>query len=158
VLSGADLDEDLAAQSDEALMSRVQEGDRGAYEELYARWKDPGSLFWVDYRLDVSLRSSDNDGIGVIFRYQNPNNYYKFDMDSQSIPATQTNFASACPLSSKRVLAPGAFFPRSLSRYFFASDGDDARASLAAASALTCSSKQRSARLTFPSVKWINPS
>ena len=49
----------------------------------YAYWKDPISFFWADYKLDVSLRSTDNDGIGVIFRYQNPSNYYKFDMDSQ---------------------------------------------------------------------------
>jgi hypothetical protein len=49
----------------------------------YAYWKDPQSLFWADYKFDVSIRSTDNDGIGVIFRYQNPSNYYKFDMDSQ---------------------------------------------------------------------------
>ncbi len=49
----------------------------------YARWKDPQSFFWADYKFDVSIRSSDNDGIGVIFRYQDPSNYYKFDMDSQ---------------------------------------------------------------------------
>ncbi len=49
----------------------------------YAYWKYPESFFWKDYKFDVSLRSTDNDGIGVIFRYQNPSNYYKFDMDSQ---------------------------------------------------------------------------
>ena len=49
----------------------------------YAYWKYPESFFWADYKFDVSLRSTDNDGIGVIFRYQNPSNYYKFDMDRQ---------------------------------------------------------------------------
>ena len=45
--------------------------------------KDPKAFDWADYQFDVSLRSSDNDGIGVMFRYQNPQNYYKFDMDVQ---------------------------------------------------------------------------
>jgi|GEM_PF-1973697 len=49
----------------------------------YVYWKDPASLFWADYRFDVSLQSTDNDGMGVIFRYRDPNNYYKFDMDLQ---------------------------------------------------------------------------
>lgn len=46
-------------------------------------WKDPKSLFWADYQFDVSLRAADDDGIGVIFRYRDEDNYYKFDMDSQ---------------------------------------------------------------------------
>lgn len=49
----------------------------------YAYWKYPESFFWADYKFDVALRSTDNDGIGVIFRYHDPSNYYKFDLDSQ---------------------------------------------------------------------------
>jgi hypothetical protein len=52
-------------------------------EGSYIYWKDPKSLLWQDYQFSVSLRSTDNDGIGVIFRYRDDNNYYKFDMDSQ---------------------------------------------------------------------------
>ena len=51
----------------------------------YAYWNDPGAIYWADYQFDVSLRSDDNDGIGVMFRYRNPQNYYKFDMDSQRV-------------------------------------------------------------------------
>ncbi len=41
-----------------------------------------GRLEWTDYRLTVRLRSDDDDAIGVVFRYQNQNNYYRFSMDS----------------------------------------------------------------------------
>ncbi len=51
----------------------------------YACWNAPQSLLWADYQFNVSLRSSDNDGIGVMFRYQDAGNYYKFDMDSQRV-------------------------------------------------------------------------
>lgn len=40
-------------------------------------------LGWTDYRFRVRLRSSDNDGIGLVFRYQDPDNYYVFYLHSQ---------------------------------------------------------------------------
>ncbi len=49
----------------------------------FAYWSDPKSLLWENYQFDVSLVSTDNDGIGVIFRYLDANNYYKLDMDQQ---------------------------------------------------------------------------
>jgi hypothetical protein len=38
---------------------------------------------WKDYQLRLTLRSSDNDTLGVMFRYQDPNNYYRFTWYSQ---------------------------------------------------------------------------
>jgi hypothetical protein len=38
---------------------------------------------WTDYRLSVYLRSTDDDAIGVVFRYQDSNNYYRFSMDRE---------------------------------------------------------------------------
>lgn len=38
---------------------------------------------WTDYRVNVNLRSPDNDGIGLMFRVQDNNNYYRFSMDSE---------------------------------------------------------------------------
>lgn len=49
----------------------------------YAYWNDPVARTWADYEFKVSLRTADDDGTGVMFRYQNSGNYYKFDMDSQ---------------------------------------------------------------------------
>jgi hypothetical protein len=40
-----------------------------------------GGIAWTDYRADVTLRSEDDDAIGVMFRYQDSNNYYRFSWD-----------------------------------------------------------------------------
>ena len=49
----------------------------------YVYWNDPAALAWDDYTFDVTLRSSDDDGIGVLFRFQDTLNYYRFEMDYQ---------------------------------------------------------------------------
>lgn len=36
-----------------------------------------GDKNWGDYALNAIVRSSDNDGVGLIFRYDNPRNYYR---------------------------------------------------------------------------------
>jgi hypothetical protein len=38
---------------------------------------------WKDYRLTLKLRSTDNDDIGVIFRYQDSDNYYRLSWGQQ---------------------------------------------------------------------------
>jgi hypothetical protein len=43
---------------------------------------DP-SVTWTDYRLQVTLQSGDDDAIGVMFRVQDSDNYYRFSWDSQ---------------------------------------------------------------------------
>ncbi len=42
-----------------------------------------GNPAWTDCRLAVQMRSDDNDGIGLIYRYQNNDNYYRFSIDKQ---------------------------------------------------------------------------
>ncbi len=49
----------------------------------YAFWDKPSAFAWSNYIFAVTLRTSDDDGLGVMFRYQNPTNYYKLDMDLQ---------------------------------------------------------------------------
>ncbi|UOE53357.1 metallophosphoesterase [Cytobacillus oceanisediminis] len=45
---------------------------------------DKSSAFnWEDYTFSATLRASDNDGIGLMFRYQDPDNYYKLELDNQ---------------------------------------------------------------------------
>ncbi|MCU0962847.1 MAG: FG-GAP-like repeat-containing protein [Pirellulaceae bacterium] len=41
------------------------------------------SYRWTNYELEADLHPTDNDGIGLIFRYTDDDNYYKLDMDSQ---------------------------------------------------------------------------
>ncbi|SEA64641.1 hypothetical protein [Rubrimonas cliftonensis] len=38
---------------------------------------------WRDYALEVTATSADNDGVGVLFRYQDADNYYKLEIDAQ---------------------------------------------------------------------------
>ena len=49
----------------------------------FAYWDNPGAFLWEDYTCTLDIRSTDDDGIGFMFRYQDPANYYKLDMDSQ---------------------------------------------------------------------------
>jgi hypothetical protein len=37
---------------------------------------------WTDYRVRVTMSSTDNDALGVMFRYQDNDNYYRFSWDS----------------------------------------------------------------------------
>jgi hypothetical protein len=42
-----------------------------------------GGVGWLDYKLSLRIRSQDDDDIGVMFRYQDNNNYYRFSWDKQ---------------------------------------------------------------------------
>jgi hypothetical protein len=57
----------------------VTTGRRGTF----AYYNDSAAFGWSNYVFTTTLRSADDDGIGVMFCYQNPQNYYKFDMDRQ---------------------------------------------------------------------------
>ena len=49
----------------------------------FAYWNSPEALNWTNYAVSVSFRNSDDDGVGLLFRYQDPSNYYKVELDSQ---------------------------------------------------------------------------
>ncbi|MHC4214416.1 MAG: family 16 glycoside hydrolase [Planctomycetota bacterium] len=40
-------------------------------------------ITWSDYKVDLTMRSDDNDQIGLLFRYQDTGNYYKFCWNKQ---------------------------------------------------------------------------
>ncbi|MEN6307611.1 MAG: right-handed parallel beta-helix repeat-containing protein, partial [Anaerohalosphaeraceae bacterium] len=42
----------------------------------YALWQAGTS--WTDYQITLTMKSADNDAMGVMFRYQDSNNYYRF--------------------------------------------------------------------------------
>jgi len=42
-----------------------------------------GSLAWEDYTISASFNNSDDDSVGLIARYQDANNYYRFSLDNQ---------------------------------------------------------------------------
>ena len=49
----------------------------------FAVWNAPDALNWSDYAASVWFRNDDDDGVGLLFRYQNRSNYYKVELDSQ---------------------------------------------------------------------------
>jgi hypothetical protein len=47
----------------------------------YAFWQ--GGPSWTDYATAATIWSEDDDAIGIMFRYQDENNYYRFSWDQQ---------------------------------------------------------------------------
>ncbi len=50
----------------------------------YALWDDPAALDWTDYAIEATLTPNDDDGIGLLLRYVDPQNYYKLEADAQT--------------------------------------------------------------------------
>ena len=46
-------------------------------------WNDAAAQSWQDYTVEASFRSTDDDGIGLVFYYTDADNYYKVDFDQQ---------------------------------------------------------------------------
>lgn len=73
----------------------VTEGELRQTRNIYGGSTDPldpdkpgtyalaGDPNWTDYRISVPLRSDGDGAIGVMFRYRDANNYYRFSMDRQ---------------------------------------------------------------------------
>jgi hypothetical protein len=38
---------------------------------------------WTDYTTTATIKSTDNDAMGIMFRYQDQNNYYRFTWDKE---------------------------------------------------------------------------
>jgi hypothetical protein len=51
---------------------------------IYVYYEDEGGecYQWENYELKADLKCTDNDGIGLIFRYADESNYYKLEMDN----------------------------------------------------------------------------
>ena len=50
---------------------------------LYSTGQGTETDRWTDYRVTMKIKSKDNDSIGVMFRYVDNNNYYRFSWDRQ---------------------------------------------------------------------------
>ena len=49
----------------------------------FAVWNAPDALNRSNYAVSVSFRNDDDDGVGLLFRYQNRSTYYKVELDSR---------------------------------------------------------------------------
>ncbi len=57
-----------------------------------------GDKNWEDYTFNAIVRSTDNDGIGLIFRYQDPKNYYRILLMND--PAWSGRDSSGVPVNT----------------------------------------------------------
>jgi hypothetical protein len=48
-----------------------------------AYWNASAAELWRDYTLELTITPKDNDGVGVLLRYRDQQNYYKLEMDSE---------------------------------------------------------------------------
>ena len=55
----------------------------GEISEKPGTYAIAGDVKWKDYRLTVRMRSDDDDGIGIMFRYLDEENYYRLSCDAQ---------------------------------------------------------------------------
>ena len=46
-------------------------------------WSKTSAAAWSNYNCSVVLHSGDDDGIGLLFRFRDPTNYYKLELDRQ---------------------------------------------------------------------------
>lgn len=46
-------------------------------------WDAPGQIDFINHALSATISSTDDDKLGLIFRYQDADNYYGFEMNSQ---------------------------------------------------------------------------
>ena len=63
--------------------SNIYGGSTGIEPEKPGTIALSGNPDWTDYTFQVSLSSMDDDSIGVLFRYRDVKNYYRFSMDKQ---------------------------------------------------------------------------
>ena len=49
----------------------------------FAYYDKRSALNWDNYTFSATLRATDNDGTGLMFRYQDQDNYYKLELDNQ---------------------------------------------------------------------------
>ncbi|MEL6479090.1 MAG: hypothetical protein AAFR17_17310, partial [Pseudomonadota bacterium] len=50
----------------------------------YALFDDPAAAGWRDYAFEATITPNDDDGIGLLFRYVDAENYYKLEADAQT--------------------------------------------------------------------------
>ena len=74
-------------------------------------WNDPRAASWSNYSCTVTFNTLDDDGLGIMFRYQNPSNYYKVDLDAQR--NFHKLFKMAGGVETTLAAEPGGYVPGS---------------------------------------------
>ncbi|WP_157089868.1 family 16 glycoside hydrolase, partial [Bosea sp. WAO] len=51
-------------------------------KSTYALYNDVAAKEWTDYAVEATIKSPDNGALGLLFYYQDANNYYKLELDA----------------------------------------------------------------------------
>ncbi len=73
----------------------------------FAFWNHPTAADWGDYTLQVTFNTSDDDGLGVLFHFENPANYYKLELDYQR--GFHKLFKKVAGLETQLAYEPGGY-------------------------------------------------
>lgn len=88
VIDGAFVqDSDIQSTQQERGFGAWSLGGEGAdilRDGTYAVYDAPEALNWTDYAVETTITPGDDDGIGLLFRYTDAENYYKLEADAQS--------------------------------------------------------------------------
>ncbi|UCG50263.1 MAG: DUF1080 domain-containing protein [Phycisphaerales bacterium] len=104
-------------KGDWAVVNGVMQETAGGYCGSYAGYAKRGTYAWwqggkdwTDYTIDLKMKSTDNDVIGVMFRYQDDDNYYRFYWNRQTpgYCLTKHKEDSATPLALGSAIAYAA--------------------------------------------------
>lgn len=62
---------------------RQEDIPAGETTDSYLFWNAEDAFTWQDYAIDVTFVSYDDDTVGLLFYYQDENNYYKLEIDAE---------------------------------------------------------------------------
>ncbi|WP_342640293.1 Ig-like domain-containing protein [Rhodoligotrophos ferricapiens] len=64
--------------------SPLGDGTNVLRKGTYALYNDEAAKEWSDYAVEATIQSPDNGALGLLVYYQDPDNYYKIELDAQS--------------------------------------------------------------------------
>ncbi|WP_371346033.1 cadherin-like domain-containing protein [Ancylobacter sp. IITR112] len=82
IVKGTVNSRDTVAEGQDALEGRVFEQSDSANNLML--WGEPAAKSWSNYEFEATLKTTDNDGIGVVFYYQDEQNHYKVVLDAET--------------------------------------------------------------------------
>ncbi|HEY9211838.1 MAG TPA: LamG-like jellyroll fold domain-containing protein, partial [Ancylobacter sp.] len=63
--------------------SPLGDGHNALRKGTYALYNAPEAVGWSDYSVEVTIVTPDDDGLGILLHYQDPQNYYKMELDRE---------------------------------------------------------------------------
>ncbi|MFD2032711.1 cadherin-like domain-containing protein [Ancylobacter dichloromethanicus] len=82
IVKGTVNSRDTVVDGQDALEGRVFEQSDSANNVLV--WGEAAAKSWSNYTFETTIKTTDNDGVGVVFYYQDDKNHYKVVLDAET--------------------------------------------------------------------------